>query len=182
MWKLTLTLTCFCLWCSLLAELQAWIPHVLCWICCGRPVKLAVCPTAGKPCLAALRPAQSSASVCFPAVLQRKHQHQHQHHGTDYTVHTAVLPYHLDHCARTCHSRHIITRCRFITNWPIRCKRSAKPLAFTSHVVLFWSWLPRCRRWADLVDSEIQRKIYMQHTRDFSVKRLQASQFLSSQI
>ena len=52
-------------------------------------------------------------------------------------------------------------------HWPIRCKWGAKPsiflapiwLAFASHVVLFWSWLPWCRRWTAPVHREIQRKI-----------------------
>ena len=58
------------------------------------------------------------------------------------------------------------TRCCF-TNQAVRCKRGAEPctflasicLAFASHVVLFWSWLPQCRRWTPPVDSEVQKKV-----------------------
>ena len=48
-----------------------------------------------------------------------------------YTAHAVVSTkiYCLNHCARTCCSLRIVTRCRFM-NWPIRCERGGRNVLF----------------------------------------------------
>ena len=49
-----------------------------------------------------------------------------------YTAYAVVLTkYCLNHCARTCCSLRIVTRCRF-TNWPIRCEQGGRNVHFLS--------------------------------------------------
>ena len=86
--------------------------------------------------------------------------------GWSYTAHAVVLTYSLNHCARTCYSRRIVTRCCFtqLAN-QVRARRgtgyflSTNLTSFRGHVVLVRSWLPQRLRWAVPVDSEIQRRI-----------------------
>ena len=85
-----------------------------------------------------------------------------------YTAYAMVLTkYCLNHCARTCCSLHIVTRCRF-TNWPIRCEQGSRNMHFLSinlisscrsRGILIWLWLSWRGRWTAPVDSEIQRKM-----------------------
>ena len=42
-----------------------------------------------------------------------------------------LTKYCLNHCARTCWSLRIVTRCRF-TNWPMRCERGGRNVHFLS--------------------------------------------------
>ena len=53
-------------------------------------------------------------------------------HAPGYTAYAVVLTkYCLNHCARTCCSLRIVTRCRF-TNWPIRRERGDRNVHFLS--------------------------------------------------
>ena len=86
-----------------------------------------------------------------------------------YTAYAVVLTnYCLNHCARTCCSLRIVTRCHFM-NWPISCEWGGRNLHFLSinligfcrsRGILFWLWLSRRGRWKAPVDSEIQRKMW----------------------
>ena len=74
----------------------------------------------------------------------------------------------LNHCARTCCSLRIVTRCRF-TNWRIRCERGSRNVHFLSinlisfrrsrGIVLVMASPAREKRWTAPVDSEIQRNM-----------------------
>ena len=84
----------------------------------------------------------------------------------------------LNHWARTCNSRRIVTRCRF-TNWPMRCERGGRTVHFLSinlisfrrsrGIVFFMASPTRemdsaGRQWNTAKDAR--------NVRDFSVKRL----------
>ena len=86
--------------------------------------------------------------------------------------------YCLNHCARMCCSRHIVTRCRF-TNWPIRFKQGGRNMHFLSInlisfrqsrgiVLVMASRAPEMdgagRQWNTEKD--------VRNVRDFSIKRL----------
>ena len=47
--------------------------------------------------------------------------------------------YCLNHCARTCCSLHIVTRCRF-TNWQIGCERGGRNVHFLSINLISFRW------------------------------------------
>ena len=105
--------------------------------------------------------AEGSGSLSDPGIWQSIR--------SPYTAYAVVLTkYCLNHCARTCCSLRIVTRCRF-TNWPIRCERGGRNVHFLSinlisfrrsRGILFWLWLSQCGRLTAPVDSEIQRKMY----------------------
>ena len=96
-----------------------------------------------------------------------------------YTAYAVVLTkYCLNHCARTCCSLRIVTRCRF-TNWPIRCERGGRNVHFLSinlisfrrsHGIvlvmasLAWEMDSASRQWNAEKD--------VRNVRDFSIKRL----------
>ena len=84
----------------------------------------------------------------------------------------------LNHCARTCCSLRIVTRCRFM-NWPIRCERGGRNVHFLSINLI------RCHRSRGIVldmasparemDSagrQWNAEKDVRNVRDFSVKRL----------
>ena len=99
--------------------------------------------------------------------------------GWRYTAYAVVLTkYCLNHCARTCCSLRIVTRCRFM-NRPIRCERGGRNVLFLSINLI------SCRRSRDivLVMASSAREIDsagrqwntekdLRNVRDFSVQRL----------
>ena len=86
--------------------------------------------------------------------------------------------YCLNHCARTCCSLQIVTRCRF-TNWRIRCEQGSRNVHFLSiNLITF-----RRSRGIVLVMASPAREMdsagrqwntekHVRNVRDFSVKRL----------
>ena len=100
-------------------------------------------------------------------------------HVKSYTAHAMVLPrYCLNHCARTCCSRRIVTRCCF-TNWPIRCKWGGRNVHFLSiNLISFHRSrgtvlvMASPAREMDSAGRQWNPEKDVRNVRDFSVKRL----------
>ena len=86
--------------------------------------------------------------------------------------------YCLNHCARTCCSLCIVTRCHFM-NWPIRCKRGSRNMHFLSINLISFRWsrgivlvMASPAREMDSVGGQWNTEKDVWNVRDFSIKRL----------
>ena len=84
----------------------------------------------------------------------------------------------LNHCARTCCSLRIVTRCRF-TNWPIRCERGGRNVHFLSIILISYRQsrgivlvMVSPAREMDSTGRQWNTEKDVRNVRDFSTKRL----------
>ena len=100
-------------------------------------------------------------------------------HYCHYTAYAVVLTkYCLNHCARTCCSLRIVTRCRF-TNWRIRCERGSRNVHFLSINLISFRRsrgivlvMASPAREMDTAGRQWNTEKHVRNVRDFSVKRL----------
>ena len=86
--------------------------------------------------------------------------------------------YCLNHCARTCCSLRIVTRCRF-TNWPTSCERSGRNVHFLSINLISFRpsrgivlVMASQAREMDSAGRQWNTEKHVRNVRDFRVKRL----------